>query len=118
MPPLRPQSGQAPSEIVLGDRDGRSAAPCFSTRADAVCRDAGFRTARNTPYAGGYILARHGRPERHIHALQLEICRSLYLDAPREQPGPRFAEIARLVGDIADALADEALATPDTLAAE
>ncbi|NNC73730.1 MAG: N-formylglutamate amidohydrolase [Sphingomonadaceae bacterium] len=118
MPPLRPKSGHAPSEIVVGDLNGRSAAPCFSVRADAVCRASSFRVARNMPYAGGYILSRHGRPERHIHALQLEICRSLYLDASRHNPGPRLAEISQLIGRIADGLAEEALATPDTLAAE
>ncbi len=118
MPPLRAKNGQPRPDIVIGDRDGRSAAPGFAMRAMETGRRHGFRTAHNTPYAGGHILARHGRPERGIHALQLEICRSLYLDADGMEPGPRFAEIGSFVREIAGQLADEALSGPETLAAE
>ena len=32
--------------------------------------------AQNRPYSGGYVLDRHGAPERGIHALQVEVCRA------------------------------------------
>ncbi|MEC7290499.1 MAG: N-formylglutamate amidohydrolase, partial [Pseudomonadota bacterium] len=32
------------------------------------------------PYAGGYTTRRYGRPRRGIHALQIEINRSLYMN--------------------------------------
>ncbi|MEO1170404.1 MAG: N-formylglutamate amidohydrolase [Pseudomonadota bacterium] len=118
MPPLRPARGTAPAQIVIGDRNGRSAAPAFAARAVDTSRGEGFRTALNAPYAGGHILSRHGRPERDIHGLQLEICRSLYLDAAHDRPGPNFNRIANTVRAIADGLADEALAPPQSLAAE
>jgi N-formylglutamate amidohydrolase len=118
MPPLRPKSGQAPAEIVIGDRDGKSAAPAFGARISQLCREHGFRTARNAPYAGGHILARHGRPERDIHALQLEICRSLYLDHALDRPTPHAARVIKLVEAVAQGLSEEALSPPDTLAAE
>ncbi|MBC2778259.1 N-formylglutamate amidohydrolase [Parasphingopyxis marina] len=118
MPPLRPKSGQAPAEIVIGDRDGQSAAPAFAARISLHCRKQGFRTARNAPYAGGHILARHGRPERDIHALQLEICRSLYLDQALDKPAPGAARMITLVEAVAQGLSEEALSPPDALAAE
>ncbi len=118
MPPLRAKGGAPRPDIVIGDRDGRSAAPGFAARALEICQQRDFRTAHNTPYPGGHILARHGRPERDIHALQLEICRSLYLGADGAEPGPRFAEIGDLVIAIAEQLACEALSGPETLAAE
>lgn len=118
MPPLRPKDGEAPAEIVLGDRHGRSAAPAFAARAAEICRDLGFRTALNTPYAGGHILARHGKPERDIHGLQIEICRSLYLDLDHDQPKPAIDRVTEALAAIADGLADEALSPPDALAAE
>ncbi|MGJ8536961.1 MAG: N-formylglutamate amidohydrolase, partial [Parasphingopyxis sp.] len=83
-----------------------------------ICRNLGFRTALNTPYAGGHILNRHARPERDVHGLQLEICRSLYLDRAYDQPSPALHRITTLVAAIADGLASEALAPPDALAAE
>ena len=118
MPPLRPGGGEARIDIVLGDLEGRSAAPGFASRAAELCRANGLRVARNSPYAGGYILQRHGRPERGVHALQFEICRSLYLDPALDRPGNRFAEFAALVAHLATALADEALSGPESLAAE
>lgn len=118
MPPLRAKDGQAPAEIVIGDRHGKSSAPAFAGRAVDICRDLGFRTALNTPYAGGHILNRHARPERDVHGLQLEICRSLYLDRAHDQPGPNLQRITAMIAAIADGLASEALSPPDALAAE
>jgi N-formylglutamate amidohydrolase len=74
--------------------------------------------ALNVPYAGGYILERHGAPERGIHAIQLEIDRSLYLDSRMDGAGPGHGRIVQLVREILDALADEAIAGPERLAAE
>ncbi len=118
MPPLAPVDRARGADIVIGDRDGRSAAPAYSARAATVCREEGFSVARNEPYAGGYILARHGRPEREIHALQFEICRSLYLDFALDRPGRRFDAIAALVGRVADALTETLLSPAQMLAAE
>jgi N-formylglutamate amidohydrolase len=118
MPPLKPKSGAAPAEIVLGDRRGKSAAPPFIARASHIFRNHGLRTARNTPYAGGHILARHGQAERDIHALQIELCRSLYLDARFDRPGARFDEIAAIMRDVAFGLQAEALSPPASIAAE
>ena len=63
------------------------------------------RVAHNRPYSGGYVLDRHGAPRRGIHALQLEICRSLYLDAEMSDPGPRFMGVARLLSQMVRSLA-------------
>jgi N-formylglutamate amidohydrolase len=40
----------------------------------------GFAAVRNKPYAGGFITEHYGRPVRGLHALQIEINRSLYVD--------------------------------------
>ena len=65
----------------------------WSRRRNGAARAAGFKVARNAPYAGGHITERHGRPSRGVHALQLELDRSLYLapdlrtHRPRLRPG-------------------------------
>jgi N-formylglutamate amidohydrolase len=79
---------------------------------------AGYEVARNIPYAGGYITARHGRPDAGIHALQIEIDRSLYLDPELREPGPRFDAVARMLEAIAAALASKAAEPPQAIAAE
>ncbi len=114
MPPIA--SGLA--RIVVGDRFGRAAGSRFVTRVEAAAAAAGLPCALNAPYAGGHVLERHGRPGCGVHAVQLELDRTLYLDARLDQPGRGFDQTVRLVRAVIDALADEAMATPGALAAE
>jgi N-formylglutamate amidohydrolase len=104
------------ARLVPGDRFGKSAAARFLGRIEGVARAHGVRTAANTPYSGGHILERHGNPRRGVHAIQLEFDRSLYLDSMLDQPGPGMDKAVRLLRDIIDAVADEAL--PGAIAAE
>jgi N-formylglutamate amidohydrolase len=78
----------------------------------------GIEVARNAPYAGGHITERHGRPVRGIHALQLELDRSLYLAPDLRTTGPGFDRVSRLIAAIAEALAAAALEPPEAIAAE
>ena len=108
MPPLTGPGQQA--RVVLGDRFGRAAGARFVARAEAVAVAAGLPVALNSPYAGGHILDRHGRPAEGVHAIQLELDRSLYLDRGLDRPGPGLARTAAFVRGVLAALADEALA--------
>lgn len=110
------QGGEA--EIVFGDLHGTSIAHDFLDAAIGAAERAGFRTARNTPYAGGYITARHGRPAAGIHALQIEIDRALYLMSDLRSPGPRFDGVAHLIAAITGALAAQAAGPRQAIAAE
>jgi len=117
MPPLGPLTGpDAAASFVVGDRFGAS---CDSTLAHAALdhlRASGRRAAHNRPYAGGYVLDRHGAPARGQHALQLEVCRSVYLDARCNMPGPGLAETAALLTSLVRRLASELTAMPGWLA--
>ncbi len=104
MPPV----GQH-AQIVLGDRFGRSCATRFVARLEGEAAAEGVRSALNTPYAGGHILERHAAPDAGIHAVQIEIDRSLYLDRAFDQPGPGFARTAALLRRMIAAVEDEAL---------
>jgi|CXWL01.1.fsa_nt_gi N-formylglutamate amidohydrolase len=119
MPPIAAKSGDAPPpQIVVGDLFGRSARGQFSQTALALAERHGLVAALNAPYAGGHILERHGNPARGIHALQIEVDRSLYLDPMLDQPGSGLARCRAFVADLANALADEARAIPLAEAAE
>ena len=115
MPP-RGSGGEAP--VVLGDRHGASMAEPLVAAAERAAREAGFRVARNAPYAGGHITERHGNPALGIHALQVELDRSLYLAPDLRSSGPGFDRVARLIAAIAGALAAAALDPPEAIAAE
>lgn len=109
------RNGQA--QIVLGDRHGGSAASWVVAEAARICRAEGWTAALNDPYAGGHVVERHGRPERGVHALQVEIDRSCYLARDGRSPGAGFDRAARLLERLAIGLG-EALTSPDAVAAE
>ncbi len=80
-------------EIVLGDRFGSSAGDWAIAQAQRAFEAAGFAVARNTPFAGGYITQRYGRPAQGWHAVQIEIDRALYLDERRVEKRADFRVI-------------------------
>lgn len=86
-------SAAAIPDIVLGDRYGMAAAPLLTRAAEIAFENQAFSHARNAPYAGGYTTILHGRRDRDVHALQVEINRGLYLDEERIEHAPRYAEI-------------------------
>ncbi len=85
--------GQRP-DVVLGDRFGAACGRWLIDAAAALFTAQGFVVARNAPFAGGYITQHYGRPSRNVHALQIEIDRSLYMDERTLTPLPGFAEVA------------------------
>ncbi|MCW3845871.1 N-formylglutamate amidohydrolase [Sphingomonas sp. LB-2] len=114
MPPLG--APETAPRIVLGDRFGRSASSRFLGRLEGVARAHCIASAINAPYSGGHILDRHADPRKHIHAIQIEFDRSLYLDERLDLPGPGFAAAVRALKAMIEAVADEAL--PAAIAAE
>lgn len=119
MPPIHATPGvPSPPRIVLGDRFGRSAAGHLTDLAADVARGHGLEVAINAPYSGNHILERHGAPARGVHAIQIEIDRSLYLGRDLMTPGENMPAIRRLLADMAQALAQELSHPGMPLAAE
>ena len=113
MPPLRTADGSG-AEFVVGDRFGTSAHTDLSAAALDTLGAKGRRVAHNRPYAGGYVLDRHGDRRRSYHAIQIEVCRSLYLDVHMREQTARSQAVVKLLCDLTKRLADEAamLANP------
>jgi N-formylglutamate amidohydrolase len=118
MPPVPVESfGKAP-QLVIGDRYGRSASSRLVDVLSSVARQAGLTVAHNAPYAGGYTLDRHGRPDRGIHAVQIEVDRTLYLCEDRRTLGPGTGAVAALVAALLDTASAELVSYPPAIAAE
>jgi N-formylglutamate amidohydrolase len=107
MPPLALRGGQTPPEFVLGDRFGTSSHGSLVGSAFSYFAEMRRGAAHNRPYAGGYVLERHAAPAEGLHALQLEIDRSSYLDSRLNQPGKGFAAMAHLLAGLVRRLAGE-----------
>ena len=107
MPTPLATDGRPPPQVVVGDLHGRSAAPCLVSAIERWFVAAGYRTARNIPYAGGFTTANHGVPAAGFHAVQIEIDRALYMDAGRIARHSGFARVAQvltgLVGHLIEA---------------
>lgn len=109
MPPLPAHSSPRPPQIVLGDRYGHSAPSLLMDRLTSLVEGAGLVCARNVPYAGGHTLERQAVPKKGIHAIQVEIDRSLYLAAGLREPGDGLPRMQALVAAMVAAMEEELL---------
>lgn len=67
-------------DLNIGTNDSSSCAkPLERAVADAACA-AAFSSVLNGRFRGGYITRHYGRPEEGVHALQLELAQSVYMD--------------------------------------
>jgi len=93
--------------FVIGDRFGRSCDSRYAELAAVHFRRQGHNVQTNHPYSGGYILERHGKPARNVHAFQLEVDRSLYLDQNMREPIAASRTIAELIRECCLMLAEQ-----------
>lgn len=101
-------------DFILGDAHGRACARPLTILVEETLRGMGYSVVRNTPYSGGFITRNYGRPERGVHALQIEINRSLYMD---ENTFERTDGLARIAADMNDLAARLVELEPAALAA-
>lgn len=117
MPPLGLRGAQPPSEFVIGDRFGAACDGTLVAAAFGFFAEQRRLAGHNRPYAGGYVLDRHAAPHNGIHALQLEIDRSSYLDRAMVEPGDGFDAmidlLSGLVTRLAETVADIGRGDPD-----
>ncbi|CCV16094.1 N-formylglutamate amidohydrolase [Mesorhizobium sp. STM 4661] len=101
-------SGLRP-DFIVGDRFGISASAALTETAIGLLIGMGYTVAHNKPYAGGFITEHYGRPARHLHALQIEVNRGLYMN---ERTFQKSAGFDALADDLARFSAD-LMAIPD-----
>ena len=99
--------GSAP-DIVLGDAHGTSCSGRITSLVETTLTSMGYEVRRNDPYAGGYVTRHYGRPREGVHALQIEIARSLYMDEGCFARRPGFAVLQGHLTTLAERLADAA----------
>ena len=79
-------------DLNLGTYRGASAHSKLISAANSVLENSSaFTSVLDGRFQGGYITRHYGQPEKHIHALQLEMAQSVYMT---EQPRVYQAELA------------------------
>lgn len=88
-------------QLILGDNDETSASKEIIAAAWNVLKDAGYEATHNTPFKGGYITRNFGKPQDDIHALQLEMAKTNYMDAGEtEYSGQNAAQIRTVLQNV------------------
>ena len=94
-------------DFVLGDRFGASCDGRMTRFLREELTALGYTVHLNRPYAGGYITEYYGRPQRGLHALQIEINRALYLNERTFEKKPSFAVVERNLRSVVSRLFTE-----------
>jgi N-formylglutamate amidohydrolase len=102
--PSEEDEGRRRADIVLGNRFGAACAPLLVDRARRLLDGFGYNVVLNTPYAGGYVTQKYGRPDEGLHALQIEINRALYMDEERIERNGGMSTITRHMTALIEAL--------------
>lgn len=96
------------SDVILGDVRGQSAHPRLSASAlvKLSAGEHGLSVAHNQPFMGGHLTRLHGRPDSGRHALQLEMCQDIYMNADTNTREPhKMARVQGILRDLFPALA-------------
>ncbi|MEM7121477.1 MAG: N-formylglutamate amidohydrolase [Pseudomonadota bacterium] len=97
------------ADIVLGDRFGHACDAEIMRLAAETLRARGYQVRRNDPYPGGFITEHYGRPDMDVHALQIEMNRSLYMNEARMTRGSGMAALKADLEHLFGVIANQAL---------
>ena len=80
-------------DMILGTNDGVSADQRYIDIALNSLKTSGLQVNYNDPFKGGYITRNFGKPDKHVHALQLEMNKILYMDDREKAYHPERASV-------------------------
>ncbi len=67
-------------DFNIGTNSGTSCAPGIASAVHGICQQAdGYTSIANGRFKGGWTTRHYGQPDRHIHALQMELAQSTYM---------------------------------------
>jgi N-formylglutamate deformylase len=67
-------------DLILGDNDEKSARPEIIEIALEGLKRGKYGVNHNSPFKGGNLTRHFGKPDRRVHALQLEMAKTNYMD--------------------------------------
>lgn len=121
MPSLgRTGIGRTRPDFILGDRYGSSCSGPIINMVAGTLKSMGYSVGRNKPYAGGFITEHYGRPGEHLHALQIEVNRGLYMNETDYTRSSGFDRLADNLAILTESFCDFAATylDPPHMAAE
>lgn len=99
-------------DLNIGDNNGRTCAPEITKAAESVCAGQGtYSHVVNGRFRGGWTTRHYGRPDEHVHAIQMEIAQSCYLETeapPFAYSEAKAADLRAVLKDILQSITDAA----------
>ncbi|TAL94357.1 MAG: N-formylglutamate deformylase [Paraburkholderia sp.] len=101
-------------DLNIGTNSGKSCAPRILDSVTQTLEEQPFTWVANGRFKGGYITREYGRPEQGVHAIQLEMCQSTYMNetAPFDYRPDLASRVAPVVERMVTAAVDAMLALP------
>ena len=99
-------------QLILGDNDGVSCSNTFINTALNALKSSRYEVTHNYPFKGGYITRSIGNPKENIHALQLEMIKTNYMNDEQMEYDKKRAEnmqktLENMFVNLIEALEDE-----------
>lgn len=69
----------------IGTNDGASCSPQLTSAVEALCESSGLSWVTNGRFKGGYTTRHYGRPDREVHAIQMELACRGYMSEPEQE---------------------------------
>lgn len=96
-------------DFNLGTFNGASCDPQLASELEAICAEfKGYSHVLNGRFKGGHITRHYGEPAQHIHAVQLELAQSTYME--EFEPFRYREDLAAPTQEVLKALLDGVLA--------
>ncbi|RYX89806.1 MAG: N-formylglutamate deformylase [Comamonadaceae bacterium] len=96
-------------DLNIGTASGASADDTIAQAMVSACKDVpGVTSILNGRFKGGYITRHYGNPAQHVHAVQLEMCQSTYMQevAPYAYDPALAARIQPVIANMMGAALD------------
>jgi len=99
-------------DLNLGSFDLASCDPGIARAVYDHAEDTGYSAVHNGRFKGGHITRHYGRPSRGVHALQLELAQSCYMDEASLRYDPaKAARLEKLLETLLRVFIDRGLAS-------
>lgn len=100
------------SALNIGTDNGKTCAPAIEKLAQQCAAASPYPTVLNGRFRGGWTTRHYGKPDQHMHALQMETAQSAYLEtecAPWAYSETKAAQLRTILREILHGIADAAL---------
>jgi N-formylglutamate deformylase len=97
--------GVARADFVLGDRDGTTASPEFTSFVAVVLKGMGYDVKINDPYKGVELVRAYSDPAMNRHSLQIEVNRRLYMNEDTRELNAHFDKLKENITHLIEEIA-------------